>query len=128
MDSAVVLFTALTNDKHMNEIALDEDFREICKRIRDRRWTKSEWSKHCYEDMFQYARFNGGFEADEGPDGLGAFWFSWYDSDDREWWFEVTLEEAIRFAEGSELRVHLMPSPNQAMRDAKRQHKDKKNM
>lgn len=93
----------------MPVLSPNEVFREICRQIRDHGWTEAEWSKHCYEDMFQRPRYNGGYVADEGDGGPGAFWFSWYDPDDKEWWFRVSLQEVIAFATGGELQVTLLP-------------------
>ena len=66
------------------QLPVDQEFRAICKQIIKEARTLAEWAEIESGDMFQSARYCGGFEADEG-----AFTFSHYDEDGREIWFTV---------------------------------------
>lgn len=54
------------------------------------------------DDEFQTAQFVGGCDATEG-----AFTFSWYDPDEVEWWFTLTMDEAARVAAGENIDIRV---------------------
>ena len=66
---------------------IDEELRKICEEISSFEKSIEEWRKIESCDMFQTKHYCGGFEAEED-----AFWFSFYDSKDKEYYFKLTLE------------------------------------
>jgi hypothetical protein len=81
---------------------MDDELRSICADIVGRTWSDAEWAAHESDDMFQTPRYCGGYDADEG-----AFCFSRYDADGSEWWFQMTLADVARVAEGQVITLRL---------------------
>ncbi|MCG8333086.1 MAG: hypothetical protein MJE63_01110 [Proteobacteria bacterium] len=77
------------------DIKIDEEFFLICKEIIDENKSEDEWSEIESDDMFQSASYCGGYDADEE-----SFCFSYYDSDKKEFWFQITLKEVKTVVEG----------------------------
>jgi hypothetical protein len=78
-------------------IPINSDFKEICKKIVDRELSETQWSEVESDDMFQSDSFEGGFDATEN-----AFTFSYYTSE-KEYWFQLTLEDILKVHNGQEL-------------------------
>ncbi len=76
-------------------IEVPDEFKALCDRIVDKRKSKEEWAAIESDDMFQSKSFVGGFDAIEN-----AFCFSFYDSEENEHWFQLTLDEMREIAEG----------------------------
>jgi hypothetical protein len=74
----------------------------ICREIASRRLSLDQWSAVESSDEFQSERLVGGFEATEGQ-----FTFSYFDVTDNEWWFNLTLEQALGVAQGNGVVVEL---------------------
>ncbi len=70
------------------KISTNAEIISICREILNEQKTEEEWAGHESDDMFQTDNFACGFDADET-----AFCFSHYDSDGREFWFQLTLGE-----------------------------------
>lgn len=75
-------------------ITVSAEFRAICASIIAQQRSLAAWRKNEADDMFQGERFCGGFDATED-----AFCFSYYDSDRREFWFQLTLDEVASVAD-----------------------------
>lgn len=84
----------------------DQEFVAIARHIAERQLSPSQWAEIESCDMFQSDHYCGGFEALEE-----AFCFSFLDTDDREWWFQISLDEALSVAKGHELQVELCRPP-----------------
>ena len=70
------------------KIKIDKDLLLIFERIKQKNISVKQWSQIESSDMFQTKYFNGGFDATEE-----AFCFSYYDINDTEYWFQITLDE-----------------------------------
>lgn len=66
---------------------IDKELLEICNEIFSFGKTLAEWKEIESCDMFQTEHYCGGFEAEEC-----AFWFSFYDNKNKEYYFKLTLE------------------------------------
>ncbi len=77
------------------KIELSKELKEICQKILDENKTITEWKKNESDDMFRTKSFVGGFDSTEN-----AFCFSFYDEKGKEFWFQMTLEEIIKAAQG----------------------------
>lgn len=87
------------------KMLLSKDFLEIAQEIVEANKTEEEWAEIESDDMFQRDAFVGGFDADESE-----FCFSYYASDDEEWWFQVSLEQMQDIVEGAEVEVEMRPA------------------
>ena len=67
---------------------VDKEFVEICQAIAAENKTLEEWALLESDDCFSSINYVGGFDETEM-----AFCFSYYDSQKREFWFQITLEE-----------------------------------
>lgn len=86
-------------------IPLDKELRSICQSIVAEGLTLKQWAEIESDDMFQSASFCGGFDADER-----AFLFSWYANDTKEYWFQLSIEEAAAIANGCSPQIVGRPS------------------
>lgn len=77
----------------------------ICHEIASRGLSLDQWAAVESDDEFQSERLVGGFEATEGE-----FTFSYFDLADTEWWFNLTLDQALGVAEGNGVVVKLRES------------------
>lgn len=82
-------------------LELDEEFREICKKIVTMNKSITEWREIESPDYFQTSSYSGGFDATED-----AFCFSYY-KDKEEFWFQLTLEEIQQIIEKKFHRLNL---------------------
>lgn len=80
--------------------AVDPVFRDICGRIVRESYSESEWAELESDDWCQIYLYEGGFDATES-----AFCFSCRDPNGDEWWFQVSLGEVGRIAEGEALKI-----------------------
>ncbi len=76
------------------KIEIDEEFREICSKILSEKRSDEEWALIESSDMFQTEHFCGGYDATEM-----AFCFSYYDSKNNEFWFQIDLNDVKKIAE-----------------------------
>ena len=84
---------------------VEGEFLEICRAIASGNMSAQEWMVHESDDMFQSKNYAGGFDATEQ-----AFCFSFYASDGREYWFQLTLSEVEEVAGGSLTQVEMRPA------------------
>lgn len=87
-------------------IALDSAARAqlaaICQEIVARVLFPEQWAEIESDDEFQSESLVGGYDAIES-----LFTFSFYDSSGREWWFDVSLEQAARIGSGESVDIAL---------------------
>jgi predicted PP-loop superfamily ATPase len=76
------------------QIPITEELKEICREIVNMRLSEPEWAAIESDDMFQKDFFVGGYDATEN-----AFTLS-YLEDNKEYWFQLTLEEVSKINEG----------------------------
>lgn len=86
------------------DIYPDDKLVEICSEIVREDRTLAEWGEIESDDMFQVGRYHGGFDSIEE-----AFCFSAY-TDDGEFWFQFTLEQAISICAGEMIRIPARPA------------------
>lgn len=77
------------------KIAVTDEFKQICSRIVNEAKSEVEWAAIESDDMFQTANYIGGFDATEME-----FCFSYYDSQQREFWFQLPVSAIKSVAEG----------------------------
>lgn len=82
------------------QIPLNKELRSICQSIVAQGLSLIQWAEIESDDMFQTASFRGGFDADEQ-----AFPFSWYANSTEEYWFQLSMEEAVEIANGASLQI-----------------------
>ena len=87
------------------QLAIDSEFRSICRAIVAENQTEEEWAEAESDDMFQSESYEGGFDADEE-----AFCFSYYAPDGQEYWFQVTLAEVKAAAAGENPVIDARPA------------------
>ena len=80
---------------------IDDEFRSICQEIVAEDKTEDEWAEIESSDMFQTQKYCGGFEALEEE-----FCFSAYLTDG-EYWFQISLEQVQRIADGENVVLDL---------------------
>jgi len=85
------------------QLKVNDEFKEICKKILDENKSFSEWEKIESDDMFQSIHFCGGFDGIEQE-----FSFSYYDPNDKEWWLQLPLEEVQKVYNGELLYLELI--------------------
>lgn len=76
-------------------IKVDNEFRKICETIVAENKTNEEWSDIESCDMFQSDHYCGGYESIEKE-----FCFSYYDENNKEYWFQLSLNEIHRITRG----------------------------
>lgn len=84
----------------MRQFDVPDELVKICQEIQQQGWTEEEWAEHESEDWFQTSNFCGGFDT-------GSFGFGYFGERGQEYWFELTLEDAIQIAEGRKTRITL---------------------
>ncbi|HEV8262860.1 MAG TPA: hypothetical protein VGQ19_19155 [Burkholderiales bacterium] len=89
------------------KLTIDDHFREIAQSILAEGRSDEEWSEIESDDMFQSGPYVGGYEATEA-----AFTFSYYDDDQKEYWFQLTLDEMKDVAEGKRTTIEARPATN----------------
>jgi hypothetical protein len=87
------------------QLKVDTELRGICEEIVERDQSLEDWRETESDDEFQTDHYEGGFDADEG-----AFCFSHFGPDGQELWFQVTLEEVARIAEGDIWTIDARPA------------------
>jgi hypothetical protein len=88
----------------MRKLRIDDEFIGICREIVAEGLTEGEWAQRESCDWFQTTRYVGGFDGDDC-----SFCFSYYDEDGEEWWFSISLAEALAVASGHHPDVYLRP-------------------
>jgi hypothetical protein len=86
-------------------LKVDTELREICEEIVERDQSLEDWRETESDDEFQTDHYEGGYDADED-----AFCFSHHAPDGEELWFQVTLAEVERIAEGEISTVEARPA------------------
>ena len=84
------------------QLVPDAEFVGICRQVADHGWTDEDWAERESDDWFQTANFCGGYDADER-----AFCFSYYDASGDEWWFQVSLPDALMISAGGRAVIEL---------------------
>ena len=84
------------------QLGPDAEFVGICHRVAHEGWTDDDWAERESDDWFQTASFCGGYDADER-----AFCFSYYDASGMEWWFQVSLPDALMISAGEDVVIEL---------------------
>jgi hypothetical protein len=74
--------------KDAMQIAVDDEFRAICRDILAENLSPVQWAAIESDDMFQSEHYAGGYDATEE-----AFCFSHYSADGEEYWFQLTTAE-----------------------------------
>ena len=83
-------------------IKIDDNFLLIAKAILSFNKNNDEWSAIESDDMFQTERYEGGYDATEE-----AFCFSYYDTEGKEYWFQLSLDEIKQIEEKKKLEIKL---------------------
>jgi hypothetical protein len=78
------------------QIRIDQEFIMLCEQILKEGRSLEEWREFESDDMFQSARYTGGFDAIED-----AFCFSYYDSGGGEFWFQLTPAQISEIVAGN---------------------------
>lgn len=77
------------------QLKVDEELLSLCNEIHSAGKTDEQWAEIESCDMFQTKKYCGGYDATEQ-----GFWFSYYDQDQTEWWFEFTTESLSKITSG----------------------------
>ena len=77
------------------QLQIDEELRAICIKIQSEGKSEEEWAQIESCDMFQTEQYCGGYDSAEQ-----GFWFSYYDKNNKEWWFEITTELLTKIING----------------------------
>jgi hypothetical protein len=83
----------------------DSEFRELCVQIVAEALPEAGWAEREADDTFQTEHYSGGFDATES-----AFCFSHYRDDGTEWWFQLSLDDVARVADGEAVTLKERPS------------------
>ncbi len=81
---------------------VDSELLDICKEIKAQNYSFEEWMNSESCDMFQSAHYCGGFDADDQ-----AFWFSYYDDNEKESYFRMDLSEVDEIISGNRKTIVL---------------------
>ena len=82
------------------DIPIEEELKGICKDILAENKSEQQWAEIESDDMFQTAMFCGGYDADENE-----FCFSYFSSDDNEYWFQISLSDVTDIASGRTVKI-----------------------
>ena len=82
------------------DIKITDEFIDICEDILSEEKSEDEWALIESDDMFQSDSFCGGYNADEM-----SFCFSYYATDGKEYWFQLTLDEIEKIVNKSLLTI-----------------------
>ena len=85
------------------KLEIDQEFLEICKKIVLENKTQIEWAQIESSDMFQTKNYNGGFDETEME-----FCFSYYNSDGKEFWFQLPLSKITDITKGIKIKLDLV--------------------
>lgn len=83
---------------------VDSEFLAICREILSQDRTPDEWADTESDDEFQSEHYEGGWDDTEE-----AFTFSYYDAENSEYWFQLTLDEVREVSEGTRAVVDIRP-------------------
>jgi hypothetical protein len=81
---------------------LEQDFIEICQEIKLENRTVDQWVVVESDGMFQKGKYVGGFDSIEME-----FTFSLYE-DEKEYWFQLALNDIYEVADGKEMTVEVI--------------------
>ena len=84
------------------ELKVDQEFKDICREIKGESKTEDDWALIESSDMFQSENYNGGFDATEME-----FCFSYYDQTQKEYWFQMSLEQVKKVLTGEHLTLDM---------------------
>ena len=79
------------------EIPITERLDHICFQIKVKNYSLQQWAQVASSDMFHDDIYCGGFDRREN-----SFCFSYYSEDEIEYWFQLSLQQAIDIANGKE--------------------------
>jgi hypothetical protein len=74
------------------KLKIDDEFKQICSEIIKENKTDEEWEETQSGDMFQSEHYCGGYE-DLDEDLDGEFCFSYYSDHNKEYWFQISLND-----------------------------------
>lgn len=77
------------------QLDVDDELIAICKKIQSENKTDKLWSEVESSDMFQSPKYCGGYESVEQE-----FCFSYFSEEDKEWWFQLSLDDVGMIVEG----------------------------
>lgn len=81
---------------------IDQELIKICSDIISEKKTQEEWSLIESDDYFKTDHYEGGFDSIEM-----AFCFSFYDDFQKEYFFQLNLDEVKKINEGILNSIHL---------------------
>ena len=80
---------------------IDDEFLTICKDILSHQRPVEEWAEIESDDMFQTEHYEGGFDATEMEFCFGVY------VADREYWFQLSLEEIGEIVDGTRTTINV---------------------
>ncbi len=86
------------------KLTIDSQLKTICSEIQKQNWTINQWSDHESCDWFQTPNYCGGFDATEEE-----FCFSFYDKNQKEYWFQFALESVEQIIDGQVNELEMEP-------------------
>lgn len=86
-------------------LKVDNELIELLQLIKLEGLSGKEWEQIEASDMFQSENYSGGYDALEA-----AFTFSYYDTEQREFWFQITLDEIEKIISGEQLQIAIRPA------------------
>lgn len=84
------------------KLEVNKELIHIARTIEMKKLSVKEWSEIESDDMYQTESYSGGFDADEC-----AFCFSYYTGDDKEYWFDFTLDDIPKILSGDIKQLEL---------------------
>lgn len=89
----------------VQKLKINSDFILICKQIQDKNYNLENWCLNESCDQFQTNDFCGGFDATEEE-----FYFSYYDKDGNEYWFQfpLTIVDKIIRGQLKEIEIRMV--------------------
>ena len=87
------------------KIAVDDELKRICKNIVSEKLSLFQWREIESDDMFQTDKYCGGFDTTEN-----AFCFSYFHSENQEFWFQITIDEVQKILSGEMIEIDARPS------------------
>ena len=77
------------------QLHIDPELISICIEIEKENKSDVEWSEVESSGMFQSDKYCGGYDSIEQ-----SFWFSYYDQNKKEWWFEINTADLKKIISG----------------------------
>jgi len=87
------------------KMLISEELKSIFYEINEENKSLSEWAEIESDDMFQTKNYCGGFDAIEN-----AFCFSYYDENNKEYWFQLSLDEVAKAIKDEIKEIEIRPA------------------